>query len=149
MNTSDISDREIVTARMIDVPRERAFRAWADPTLLARWWGPNGFTNTFYEFDFRTGGHWRFTMHGPDGGNYENHNVFVEISPPERIVLDHISAPQFRAIATLDDVGRKTLFTFRGIFPTAADYDKVKGFAIEGNRQTCERFEKLVLDLES
>ncbi|MBS0262459.1 MAG: SRPBCC family protein [Planctomycetes bacterium] len=144
MTSTDTSDREIVTARMIAAPRERVFQAWADATQLAQWWGPDGFTNTFDEFAFCPGGEWRFTMHGPDGGNYVNHSVFVEITPPERIVMDHISAPQFRVIATFDDVGGKTLFTFRGIFPTVAEYDKVKGFAIAGNQQTCDRLVKLV-----
>ena len=38
----------------------------------ARWWGPDGFTNTITTFDLRPGGAWRFVMHGPDGTNYEN-----------------------------------------------------------------------------
>ncbi len=49
-------DREIVTTRVFDAPRERVFRAWTDPDHLAKWWGPKGFTNTFQEFDMRPGG---------------------------------------------------------------------------------------------
>lgn len=41
--------------------------------------GPNGFTNTFYEFDLRPGGKWRFTMHGADGKNYKM-KVFLKQS---------------------------------------------------------------------
>ena len=64
--------REIVSGRVIDAPRRKVFKAFADPTHLARWWGPKGFRNTFEEFDFRPGGTWRFTMHGPDGVDYQN-----------------------------------------------------------------------------
>ena len=67
-----MSDREIVTTRLLDWPRERVFRAWTDPAHLARWWGPKGFTNTFHEFDLRPGGLWRFVMHGANGADYQN-----------------------------------------------------------------------------
>ena len=50
------SDREIVTTRVFDAPRERMFDAFSDPDWLARWWGPTGFTNTFHEFDFQREG---------------------------------------------------------------------------------------------
>lgn len=49
-------DREILTVREFDAPRERVFEAFTDPARLARWWGPKGFTNTFQEFDLRPGG---------------------------------------------------------------------------------------------
>jgi uncharacterized protein YndB with AHSA1/START domain len=52
------ADREFVHSRLIDAPRERVFKAFAEPTHLARWWGPNGFTSTFLTFDlFDTADH--------------------------------------------------------------------------------------------
>ena len=99
------SDREIVTTRVFDAPRERVFKAWTDPDHLARWWGPQGFTNTFHEFDLRPGGVWRFVMHGPDGADYQNKSVFVEITKPERIVFDHVSGPRFRVTTTFREYG--------------------------------------------
>src|SRR6185369_10233222 len=65
--------------------RPKVFKAFADPTHLARWWGPSGFRNTFEEFDFRPGGTWRFTMHGPDGTDHPNRSVFLDIQEPARI----------------------------------------------------------------
>jgi uncharacterized protein YndB with AHSA1/START domain len=85
------ADREFVHARLIDGPRERVFRAFAEPAHLARWWGPNGFSSTFQVFEFRPGGRWRFVMHGPDGANYPNESVFSEIVAPERVVLEHLA----------------------------------------------------------
>ena len=82
---------DIVSSRLLAVPRERVFRAFSDAEQLARWWGPEGFTNTFHEHDFRAGGAWRFTMHAPDGNDYESHSVFVEVREPERIVFKHCS----------------------------------------------------------
>ena len=92
-----VSDREIVSTRVFEAPRETVFRAWTDPDHLARWWGPKGFTNTLQEFDSRPGGIWRFVMHGPDGKAYKNKSVFIEVVKPERIVFQHVSGPQFQA----------------------------------------------------
>jgi uncharacterized protein YndB with AHSA1/START domain len=135
------SDREIVTTRVFDAPRERVFEAWTDPDHLAQWWGPKGFTNTFEEFDLRPGGNWRFVMHGPDGVDYKNHSVFVEVVKPERIVFDHVSGPQFQVTATFAEQAGRTRLTFRMLFESAAKCEMVKGFAVEANEQNFDRLE--------
>lgn len=136
---NDPADREIVSSRVFDAPRELVFRAWAEPEHLAKWWGPKGFTNTFHEFDFRPGGVWRFVMHGPDGANYPNQNVFLEIVRPERIVIDHVSPPRFRIEAAFEDEDGKTRLTFRMVFESAAECDKIKKIAVDGNEQNFDR----------
>jgi uncharacterized protein YndB with AHSA1/START domain len=73
---------EIITSRAFPVSRDELFQAFSDPARLAQWWGPEGFTNTFHEFDFRVGGVWRFTMHGPDGAAYAMDKQFAEIVRP-------------------------------------------------------------------
>lgn len=90
-----ISDREIVMTRVFDAPRELLFAAWIDPRHVARWWGPKGFRNTIHEMDARPGGVWEFVMHGPDGVDYRNRSIVLEIVRPERIVLSHLSGPRF------------------------------------------------------
>ena len=135
------SDREFVTTRVFDAPRELVFKAWTDPNHLSQWWGPKGFTNTFQEFDMRPGGHWRFVMHGPDGVDYKNHSVFVEVVHPERIVFDHISGPKFQVTATFTEQAGKTKLTFRMLFETAAECERVKVFAAEANEQNFDRLE--------
>ena len=136
-----LADREIVTTRVIDAPRELVFKAWTDPEHLAQWWGPKGFTNTFQEFDMRPGGAWRFVMHGPDGVDYKNKSVFVEIVRPERIVFKHVSGPQFQVTATFTEQAGKSRLIFRMLFDTAAECAKVMGFAVEANEQNFDRLE--------
>jgi uncharacterized protein YndB with AHSA1/START domain len=135
------SDREIVTTRVFDAPRELVFEAWTDPDHLARWWGPQGFTSTFHEFDLRPGGVWRFVMHGPDGTDYQNKSVFVEIAKPERIVFDHVSGPRFQVTATFAEQAGKTEVTFRMRFETGAECDKAKAYAVPANEQNFDRLE--------
>src|SRR4051794_38504484 len=68
------------TSREVPAPVEQVFAAISNPARLARWWGPAGFTNTFATCEFKTGGRWSFTMHGPNGANYPNESVSTEIA---------------------------------------------------------------------
>jgi uncharacterized protein YndB with AHSA1/START domain len=133
-------EREIVTTRVVDAAPEAVHRAWTGPEHLARWWGPKGFTNTFDVFEPRPGGAWRFVMHGPDGRDYENRSVFVELAP-ERIVLDHLSGPYFRATATFDPEDGGTRVTYRMGFETAEECARVKAFAGDKNEELMDRLE--------
>lgn len=138
------ADREIISTRVIDAPRERVFQAWTDPEQLALWWGPKGFTNTFHEFDLKPGGHWRFIMHGPDGTDYPNHSVFVEIVKPDRLILDHLSSPHFRVVATFSEEEGKTKNTFRMIFPSAEMCEKLKPICVPANEENFDRLTALL-----
>jgi uncharacterized protein YndB with AHSA1/START domain len=136
------SDREIVTSRVLDAPRERIFEAFSDPKRLARWWGPAGFSSTFHEFDLRPGGAWRFILHGPDGTNYPNESVFVEVVKPERIVFDHLSDHWFRMTITLSArPAAQTLITWHMLFETAAERDRIQAIVAEANEQNLDRLE--------
>src|SRR5579863_6976594 len=83
------ADRELVFTRHFVAPRELVFEAWTNPQHVAQWWGPVGFTTTIHEMDVRPGGEWRLTMRGPDGTDYKNRIVFLEVAKPERLVYKH------------------------------------------------------------
>ena len=87
LTNTNISEREIVTSRIIDKPRELVFQAWTDPKHLANWWGPKGFTNTFHTFDLKPEGNWKFTMRSPDGSEFFNHSIFEEIVKQKDLCL--------------------------------------------------------------
>jgi len=133
-----------VTSRVIDAPRERVFEAFRDPEKLARWWGPKGFTNTIHEFDLRPGGNWRFIMHAPNGGDFPNESVFVEVVEPELVVIRHDSAPQFELTITFAAEDDKTLVGWRQVFQTADERDRVARFALEANEQNLDRLSEVV-----
>lgn len=142
-------ENEVISAREFDYPRELVFRAWTTPEWLARWWGPQGFSNTFHEFDLKPGGTWRFTMHGPDGRNYPNHSTFVEIAPHDRIVLDHLSNPQFRITADFEERDGRTKLVFRQAFRHAKQFEQVKSYCIEGNEQNLDRLGELLAEVSA
>ena len=132
--------REVVTTRVFDAPRDLVWRAWSEPEHLRAWWGPKGFSDTIHAFEFRPGGAWRHTMHGPDGKDYANEAAFVDIVAPERIVMDHLSWPHFRLTVTFDAIGERTKITFRQLFASVADYEKLRPIAVPANE---ENFDKL------
>jgi uncharacterized protein YndB with AHSA1/START domain len=144
----DPSDREILISRVFDYPRELLWEAWTDPKHVVHWWGPRGFSTTIEEMDVRPGGVWKQVLHGPDGTDYPNKSVFVEVVKPERIVYAHgggkkgAEGVSFQSTWTFEVLGEaKTRLTIRMVFPTAADRDRVaKEYgAVEGGKQTLER----------
>jgi uncharacterized protein YndB with AHSA1/START domain len=144
-DVSTEADREIVITRTFDVPRDLVFDAWTDPTHIGQWWGPRGFTTTTHEMDVRPGGVWRFTMHGPDGVDYPNRIVYIEVVRPERLVYDHGSDDpadpnQFHVTVTFAKQGDKTKLTMRSVFVSVEERDRAKEFgAVEGGKQTLAR----------
>ena len=140
MSSESTADRELVHSRLIDAPRERVYRAFAKPEHLARWWGPDGFTSTFEIFDLQPKGRWRFVMHGPDGTAYKNESVFVEVAPPERVVVEHLSeGHHFFLTVTFAAHGEKTLVGWRQVFDDAEHRNSIAKFVAEANEQNLTR----------
>jgi uncharacterized protein YndB with AHSA1/START domain len=64
---------------------EQLFRAHTDPTLFARWVGPEGMETTIVDWDARNGGRWSYRMSGWDGGPQSFRGSFHTVRP-DRIV---------------------------------------------------------------
>jgi uncharacterized protein YndB with AHSA1/START domain len=146
---TDHSNRKIITKRILNANRATVFSAWTNPELLAQWWGPKGFTNTFHEFNPTPGGKWKFTMHGPNGSHYPNESIFLEIAAPEKIVLKHVSQPHFQLTAQFEEIDEsKTLLIFQQLFDTIEEYNKVKTFAVDANEENMDRLERVVKQIK-
>lgn len=90
MNTSeDIFDRTLINSRVLNAPIDLVWEAWSNPKHIIEWWGPNGFRNTFHQFEMKVGGVWEFIMHGPDGTEYPNFISFVEVIKPTKLIFIH------------------------------------------------------------
>jgi len=144
-NAASTADREIVLTRDFDAPRELVWEAYTDERHLPHWFGPNGFTITMHSIDVRPGGMWRYIMHGPDGRDWTNRQVYQEVVRPERLVYLHgedvdDDPGAFHVTVTLDDLGGRTRVTQRMVFNTRAQRDGVVSFgAIELGQQTMAR----------
>ncbi len=93
--------------RDFDATPAQLMRAHTDPTLFARWVGPNGMEITILDWDATTGGHWRYAA-GRDGEQYGFHGCFHEVGE-DRIVQTFTfdGQPDGVALETLwfDDLG--------------------------------------------
>lgn len=81
---------EFILDRVFDAPREMVWRAWTDPELLARWYGPR-IDTIIHKFDLKPGGEWRNEMKMGDKSDLSI-AVFKEVVPLERLVWHHSSA---------------------------------------------------------
>lgn len=79
---------DLTIERVFDAPRETVFKAWTDPRMLGKWWGPVEYPVFSASMDVRVGGVWRNGLRSPDTGKELWHGgVFREIEPPSRLVF--------------------------------------------------------------
>ena len=126
----DRDPRMIIATRVFDAPRSLVFEAWTHQKHLAQWWGPDGFSTTTRSMDIRSGGVWRFVMHGPDGRDYENRITYVEVVKPKRLVYRHgggddVEPVEFEVEVTFEEIGEQTQLTMRMVFPSAEERARV------------------------
>ncbi len=135
-------ESEIVSTRTINFPIAMVYKAWSEPNHLQHWWGPNGFTNTFTEFDFRVGGKWNFIMHGPEKGNYVNEVEFIKIEKPNLIAWKRHSKPLFQILATFEEISNdSTQIVFKMLFTSAEECNKLKPYVVDKNEENFDRLE--------
>lgn len=140
-----MSEREVFTTRTIAAGRERVFKAWTDPDQLARWWGPNGFSNTFHRFELKGEGVWEFTMHGPNGMDFNNTCVFKRIEPPSYLEFDHLKEMHFyKAIVTFTGTPGGTRVDWIMRFDQASDLVPIRAFIERANEENMDRLQQLL-----
>lgn len=127
--TTSAEGRDLILTRLIDAPREKVYRAWTEPELLKQWFAPLPYTTTVAETDVRPGGASLFVMRGPDGREFPNPGVYLEVVPNQRIVAtdafttawEPSEKPFMTLILTFEDEGGKTRYTARVKHWTIAD----------------------------
>jgi uncharacterized protein YndB with AHSA1/START domain len=141
---SSTTTTEVTVNRLLDAPRELVFEAWTDAKRLARWWGPEPFSNPVCEVDARPGRRMRIVMRGPDGTDYPMSATFHEVVTPERLVFLAIAEDdrgnallEALTAVTFEEIDGKTLVTVRASgtprTPIGAEY--LKGME-EGRTQS-------------
>lgn len=135
LRTTLPTDREIRVERVFNAPRERVWRAFTDPELVARWWG-RGNRLIIERMDVERGGHWRYVEHAPDGAHgFEGR--YREVTPPERLVqtFEWDGMPGYVAVETVifEDLGDgRTKVTTTSLFHTTEERDGMLKSGMEG-----------------
>ena len=148
MSQANNPDAVLSTERLISASPRQIFAAFEQADRLARWWGPKDFTNTFHEFEFRQGGRWVYTMHGPHG-DYPNESLFREIQPDTRIVIEHVVKPWYRLTVTLTPRGDQTHLAWDQEFESPEVADKFRPLSKTANEQNLDRLETLLISEKS
>jgi uncharacterized protein YndB with AHSA1/START domain len=114
-------ERELVLTRIINVPREKVYRAWTDPEQIKQWFAPKPWTTAVAETDVRPGGASLIVMRSPEGQDFPNRGVYLEVVPNQRLVFTDAyteawqpsEKPFMTVILTFEDEGGKTKYTAR------------------------------------
>lgn len=103
------------------------FAALSEPTELARWWGPEGFSVPSLAFQARVGGSYRIEMQPPEGEAFHLAGEFREVSPPSRLAYTFAWEPpdpddvETVVALSLQDLGGSTEVSLeQGPFKTEA-----------------------------
>lgn len=127
---SDTPQHELVLERIINAPPEKLFRCWTDPELMKQWFVPKPWSIASVQVDLRAGGSSCVVMRSPDGKEFPNPGIYLEVVPNKKLVFTdaYTSAwvpsekPFMTAIVTFEDLGGgKTKYTARARHWTAAD----------------------------
>ena len=143
---------ELVLTRLIDAPRDKLFRCWTENDLLEQWFVPAPWSVAKVDVDPRAGGRSFLVMADPEGKEYPNEGVYLEVVKNEKIVFTDAfveawvpsEKPFFTGIITFEDEGGKTRYTARARHWTEADKKSHEEMGFhEGWGKCAEQLEEL------
>ena len=111
---------DLTFERTFDAPRELVWKAFTDPNLVPRWWGPHGTTTTVAEMDVRPGGAWRYVSRAADRDDVTFYGEYLEVDPPKSFKwtfmfdVDGVGPMGGPETFTLEEVGGRTKVTSVG-----------------------------------
>jgi uncharacterized protein YndB with AHSA1/START domain len=150
--TAATAQHELVLDRLLDAPREKIWRCWTEPQLLKQWFVPKPWTIAAVDVDVRPGGTSNITMRDPDGNEYPNAGVYLEVVPNEKLVFTDAfteawvpsQKPFFTGVLTFADEGGKTRYVARARHWTAEDREQHEKMGFhEGWGQCADQLEEL------
>jgi uncharacterized protein YndB with AHSA1/START domain len=130
MHSENANSYELTLTRIIDAPPEKVYRAWTEPELMKQWFAPLPFTTPVVEADVRPGGSNLVVMRDPEGRDYPNRGVYLEVVKNQKLVMTdaYTSAwqpsakPFMTLILTFEEMDKgKTKYTARALHWTEED----------------------------
>ena len=120
---------ELSLTRLIDAPAEALWRCWTEPELIKQWFTPRPWTTPVVEVDVRPGGASYMLFQGPNGEEFPNRGVYLEVERNRRLVFTdaYVEAwvpsakPFLTAIISFTPEGGGTRYSARVLHWTAED----------------------------
>lgn len=143
---------ELTLTRLIAAPRHALWRCWTEPDLIKQWFTPRPWTTPEVTVDVRPGGASDMLFRGPNGEEFPNRGIYLEVVPDERLVFtDAYTAgwmpsakPFMTGIITFADEGGATRYTASARHWTAEDRAKHEEMGFhEGWGKATDQLEEL------
>jgi len=141
------TDHSIHVERVFNAPRDRVWRAFTEPELVAQWWG-RGNKLVIERMEVERGGHWRYVEHGPDG-EHGFEGRYREVTPQDRLAMtfEWDGMPGHVAIETItfEDLGDRTKVVNTTLFHTTGERNGMIQSGMEtGMNQSFEALDRLL-----
>jgi uncharacterized protein YndB with AHSA1/START domain len=88
--------KDLVLTRVLDAPRDKVWRCWVEPELLKQWFCPKPWYVSQARIDLRPGGEFFTLMNGPNGEQFGEPGVFLEVVANERLVFTDAFGPGWK-----------------------------------------------------
>lgn len=152
-----MEDRSLSVSRVIAAAPEKLFRCWTEPALLQQWFCPAPWSVSRAELDVRPGGACLVVMRSPDGQEFPNRGVYLEVDMNRRIVMtDAYTAawqpseePFMTTIVTFEDLGDGTTrYTAAALHWSEADRKTHEDMGFhQGWEKACDQLAELAARL--
>jgi uncharacterized protein YndB with AHSA1/START domain len=145
--------QEITITRVFDAPRELVFKAFTDPKLVSRWFGPREYATTVDKMDARPGGLWRFVQRDEKGNEFAFHGVHHDVVAPDRIVatfeFEGVPGHVLLQTVNLEPLGQKTRLVEQLVFQSVADRDGMVASGMQrGSDDSMDRMDEILATLK-
>lgn len=120
--TTSTEGRDLVLTRIYDAPPAKLFEAWTKPELMKQWFVPKPWSLAKVETDVRPGGSSLIVMRSPEGQEFPNRGVYLEVVPNRKLVFTDAFTEAWKpaekafmsVVLTFEDIGGgKTKYTAR------------------------------------
>lgn len=87
IDANDTGERDLVLTRLMPATPDKLFSAWTEPYLLRQWFAPKPWTTPVAQTDPRPGGSSLVVMRSPEGQDFPNHGVYLEVVANRKLVF--------------------------------------------------------------
>lgn len=119
---------DLIVTRIINAPVELVWKAWTDPEIVMRWWGPKYYTSPSCKIDLRAGGKYLFCMRAPkEQGGQDSYTAGVYKKIVEGELLEFTQSLADREGNKIDPVQMGMPPDFPKEVRTVVVFKKIKG----------------------
>lgn len=123
---------DLEISRYIDAPVALVWEAWTNPEHFMKWWTPRPWTTAAAEMDLRPGGLFRTVMRSPEGEEFDNGGLFIDVQHERLIAFTDALDKDWRP-------SPDAFFSARIHFETEGEGTRYTAYALHKDEEGCKR----------